>query len=78
MTWDNWMHGSSSWMALWMLVFWGAFIALTVWLVRDARAGHTAPAAGRARDLLAEQYARGEIDSNEFQTRAREIEALMR
>lgn len=53
------------------LVFWGAVIALVVWLVRANRSsstGGTHPAA-RADHVLAERFARGEIDEEEYQRR---------
>lgn len=78
MIWDNWMHGSASWMVLWMLLFWGALVAVIVLVLRDTRAGDRTPADVRAREVLLERFARGEIDGQEFQARMRAIEGLMR
>lgn len=73
----NW-GGAAGWMWLWgavmmALVIAGA-IALIVWV---ARSGHqTARPAGmhRAKEILADRYARGEIDTAEFQERMKALE----
>lgn len=71
MGWGGWLA-----MSLSFLVFWGLLIALVVWLVRSFRSDTTRdnlgqpPAAGsRADDVLAERFARGEIDADEFTQR---------
>ena len=65
--WGNWLA-----MSLMMLVFWGAVIWLVVTLVRGSNRGGTSTAAPRsAEDLLAERFARGEIDEAEYQERLR-------
>ena len=77
MWWDHGGWGAGEWLAmsLMMLVFWAALIALVLWLVRsfrtDQRSDTTAPTA-RADEVLAERFARGEIDEDEF-TRRREL-----
>jgi putative membrane protein len=59
-------------MSLMMLVFWGAIIALIVWLVRSWSAKQdTTPPSARPEDVLAERFARGEIDEAEYQDRLR-------
>jgi putative membrane protein len=67
----NW--GAGEWLAMgtMMLVFWGLVIGLVVWAVRSSRSGDQRgrPEGGRssgADTLLAERYARGEIDEDEF------------
>ena len=67
------MYGASGWwMGVWMLMFWILAIAGVVAL---ARAGRRREGRNqRARDLLAERYAGGEIDTEEFHTRSRELE----
>lgn len=79
MMWNgDWGVGSWIAMSLMMVVFWGGLIALVVWLVRSSH--NTRPAdrthADRAKnptehgeDILAERYARGEIDEEEFHHR---------
>ncbi|MGI8875161.1 MAG: SHOCT domain-containing protein [Egibacteraceae bacterium] len=66
--WDGHMWGwNGVWMALSMLLFWGGLIAVGVWL---ARGGIRRPdPARRARDVLAQRYARGDLDTNEYQER---------
>ncbi len=71
MDWGNGGWGAGDWVAMsaMMFVFWGAVIALVVWVLRSVR---TETPAGRADRLLAERFARGEIDDEEF-TRSREL-----
>lgn len=69
----NW--GAAEWvaMSLMMLLFWGLLIGLVVWAVRSFRAGsergQPQNGDGRAEEILAERFARGEIDEIEFQRR---------
>jgi putative membrane protein len=71
---DRGNHGDGRWlvMGLVMLLLWGALIALVVWAVRSYHSP-TAPSAGgaarRSEDILAERFARGEIDEQEFRRR---------
>ncbi|WP_036323515.1 SHOCT domain-containing protein [Microbispora sp. ATCC PTA-5024] len=54
------------------VIFWGAMIAGTVLLVRHlARTPHApvGPGLPYAQEVLAQRYARGEIDTDEYQTR---------
>jgi putative membrane protein len=74
MGWGGWLA-----MSLSFVVFWGLLITLVVWVVRSLRAdtwrdNHgLPPAAGsRADEVLAERFARGEIDAEEF-TQRREL-----
>jgi putative membrane protein len=70
--------GGSHWLAmsLMMGVFVGLVIAFSFWLVRASRGESGADGGGRpatsADDVLAERFARGEIDQDEF-TRDREV-----
>lgn len=74
-----WGHGhwtAADWLAmsLMMLAFWGLLVALMVSLVRRPKAHAKTPsiahpATGRADDVLAERFARGEIDEDEFTRR---------
>jgi putative membrane protein len=65
-------------MSLMMLVFWALLIVLAVWLVRYFRtepvhrSGEQPRMTDRADEVLAERFARGEIDEEEF-TRLRRI-----
>ncbi|MET7336135.1 SHOCT domain-containing protein [Nonomuraea sp. NPDC005650] len=77
--WDGWGHmWGAGWGWLWsgfMMLFWLALVALVVWLVvraaMDRRQSSPVERSGvdRARDVLAERYARGEISTEEYQDR---------
>jgi putative membrane protein len=79
--WSN--HGgwdAGQWLAMssMMLLFWAAVIAVVVWLVRSSRAERHDPQlpvstpVQRADEVLAERFARGEIDEDEY-TRRRSV-----
>lgn len=74
MGWDgSWGVGGWIAMSLMMLVFWGVPIALVVWLIRSSfhpRQAAGAPPRSSAEQVLAERYARGEIDEEEFTRRS--------
>ena len=61
-----------------MVLFWGLFIAGIVYLVKVLSSGGTAPArepgGTKALDILKERYARGEIDTEEYTAKKRELE----
>ncbi|MGF1645911.1 MAG: SHOCT domain-containing protein [Kineosporiaceae bacterium] len=70
-----WWHGDGSWwswifMLVWVMLFWTLVIVGIVVSVRvvqgGPRRGSSAPA---AEQILAERFARGEIDENEFRSR---------
>jgi putative membrane protein len=69
----GWMAGG-----LMMLIFWGALVALVVFLVRGFGArspqGEEKRNGPAARDILAERFARGEISEDEFDQRRRVLE----
>src|SRR5690349_14865904 len=77
MDWDGWGMGGWGYalMALGMIAFWGLLIAGIVLLVRAfagaPRGERAAPPQGfsSAEELLAQRYARGEIDTEEYRTR---------
>ena len=76
MWWGHGAWGAGDWLAmsLMMAVFWGLLIALVIWLVRsygDEPTRSTEPGTGteRADEVLAERFARGEIDEEEFTAR---------
>lgn len=70
MDWGDGGWDAGDWVAMsaMMILFWGALIALVVWVVRSLRSdrSHESDPAGRPDALLAERFARGEIDSEEF------------
>ena len=67
---DGWGGG---WMWLWgtlMMLSWVAIIAAAVWLVSRGRDGtSTGAMPSRARDILDERYARGELSTEEYRER---------
>ena len=76
MMYDGWGMGWGGWllMTLVMIVFWAAVITAVVLVVRyvagsgrPSGPGPSRPA--RAEDLLAERFARGEIDDDEYRQR---------
>jgi len=72
MWWSHGGWGAGEWLAmsLMMVIFWVAVILLGVWLVRSTRSTQSTPELttvnGSAERLLAERFARGEIDEAEF------------
>ncbi|MCK7627651.1 SHOCT domain-containing protein [Streptomyces sp. RS10V-4] len=78
-SWDGWLA-----MGVIMVLFWGLIIAVIAMLFRFFSSGHRARRTGppppggepgwggrRAEDLLAERFARGEIDEEEYRRRLR-------
>jgi putative membrane protein len=65
----DWGH---PWWPLW-LFFWAALIGATVWLI-SRRPGRRGERLDRARELLAERYARGELTGEEYRERLDELE----
>jgi putative membrane protein len=68
LTWDS---GHSGWWPIWPL-FWAALIGLAVWLIlrRRDRRGPDDP----ARQILAERFAKGELNAEEYRTRLDELQ----
>lgn len=73
--WDGWGWGGWILMTVVMVVFWAAVITAVVLAIRYLATGGrnpypTAPGvSSRAEDVLAERFARGEIDEDEFRRR---------
>jgi putative membrane protein len=83
MDWDgSWGIGGWLAMGLMMVAIWGVPIALLVWLVtRNLGSGQsqgTAPPLADAEATLAERFARGEIDEDEFSRRSELLQARPR
>ena len=74
MDWGNSGWGAGDWAAMsaLMIVVWGTLIVLGLWVLRSLRSDRGQATTDRAGALLAERFARGEIDSEEF-TRSREL-----
>lgn len=76
MMWDQYDQFSWWWfvvMPLAMLAFWGLVAWVIVTVVRGGRVSQ--PPASRAEAILAERYARGEIDAEEYHRRLRDLGA---
>lgn len=69
MDWHGWGMGGG-W--LFMLLFWGAVIALIVFLVR--RSGGSGTESGSAIGILKKRYARGEITKDEYENMKKDLE----
>jgi putative membrane protein len=62
----GWGPGGWIWFA-WMILFWGGLLVTAAYFIRHRR---PVPAAtGSAEMFLAERYARGEIDTDEYRRR---------
>lgn len=73
-----WMHGSGwdgwGWMLGWHLLGWALTVVLVVGVVvLLTRSGSARDTRSNAESILAERYARGEIDTEEFETRRRAL-----
>lgn len=70
----GWHDGG--WGILWMILAWGAIVAL-VWVAIRAFAGGGDSSEPRrsAKDVLAERFAKGEIDADEYRERLTVLEA---
>ena len=70
MNWQGWGMGGG-WLS--MLLFWGAVIALIIFLVR--RTGGTEPRNESAIEILKKRYAKGEITKDEYESIKKDIES---
>ena len=69
---ENSNHGGGWWWWLWgpvSIVFWLGVVAGVVWLIMRRAPRNEPSPLERARQILAERYAKGEIDTEEFQQR---------
>jgi putative membrane protein len=67
--WGGWGPGGWIWIA-WMILLWGGLLAAAVYLIRRQPRPAAGPSgAGPAEMVLAERYARGEIDADEYHRR---------
>ena len=65
---NAWHQGGWGWWFPFGLIFWLGLIALAVYFVTRVRRSQPVRARG-AQDILAERFARGEIDSEEYEER---------
>ena len=74
---DGW---DSGWMWLWGTLMMAALVGLVVWIVRAANVTRTPPPTGggdpnaRARQILAERYARGDLTTEDYRERLAELD----
>lgn len=68
---DGWGH---PWWPLWLLV-WAALAGAAVWLIVRRRDRRVDPL-HRAREVLAERYARGELTGEEYRQRLDELQRV--
>jgi putative membrane protein len=68
---DDWGH--HHWWPLWLL-FWAAVVGIGTWLILKRRHRRTDPL-DRAREILAERYASGELSADEYRERLAELGA---
>jgi putative membrane protein len=66
---EDWNHG---WWPLWWLVWLGVIVAI-VWFVTRRRRPTERSGQDRARDILAERFARGELTGEEYRERLAEL-----
>ena len=72
---DGWGHMNGwdgGWMWLWgtlMMLSWVAIIAAAIWFVSGARDRTSTPGGTRARQILNERYAHGELTTDEYRER---------
>lgn len=76
-----WGTQTGAWMWLWaplMMLLWIVLVGAVVWLiVRAVTPGQRSSAPSgeeRAKDILAERYARGELTTEEFQERLEQLQ----
>jgi len=68
---SNWEHGGFWWFPFTLL--WVVVLGTAVWLVVRNLRGRERSGAGRATDILAERYARGELSADEYRERLDEL-----
>ncbi|MDW3221036.1 MAG: SHOCT domain-containing protein [Acidimicrobiales bacterium] len=79
--WDHMGGWGGGWMWLWGVAMMALFAMLLVWLVRVSGAGPASQEgplprdpSDRAREILAERYARGELSTEEYRERVGELQ----
>lgn len=65
----TWAHGGGWWWIPFALLFWGGVAALVAYLIVHVRPPQQPSGVERARDILAERLARGEISPAEYDER---------
>ncbi len=69
--WGHMVGWSGAWMLIWGVFVTALFVGLIVWMVRTISAPSSSrpDPADRARAILAERYARGDLSSDEYRER---------
>ena len=67
----HWDHGGGWWIPF--AIIWIALVGTVVWLVVRALRSRGPTGMDRAREILAERYARGEISGEEYRERKDEL-----
>jgi putative membrane protein len=77
MWWDGHMGGWDwLWMTVMMVGFWGLVVVVIVLVARLVRTEDAStPSRPTSHEILAERFARGEIDEEEYRRRARTLSA---
>jgi putative membrane protein len=76
---DRWRHGwgpGGGWAWLWgpiVLLLWVALVATVVWFVARSARPRERSGLERAREVLAERYARGELTTDEYRERLEQL-----
>jgi putative membrane protein len=76
---DGWRHGwgpGGGWAWLWgpiVLLLWVALVATVVWFVARSARPRQRSGVERAREVLAERYARGELTTEEYRERLEQL-----
>ena len=67
MMWWPWGTAMGWWIVVWMVVFWGALIALIVWGIKRLTERGDSSQKRNPLDVVKERYAKGEITREEFE-----------
>jgi putative membrane protein len=76
---DGWRHGwgpGGGWGWLWgpiALLLWAGLIATVVWFTARSARPRERSGADRAKEVLAERYARGELTTDEYRERLEQL-----
>lgn len=80
MMFDGYGYGGMGFGGFGMLLFWGLLIVVVVlllrWLSGTTQGRASRPPGQSAKDVLAQRYARGEIDKQEFEEKRRDLDAI--
>ena len=70
---ERWGDGPGWFWGPLMLTLWVGLITGAVWLMSRAMRSRERSGVGRARDILAERFARGELTADEYQERLAQL-----